>query len=66
MSVVISVSLTELVENLLDRAAKRTGLSRSEIIRRLIVAYAADESANDILPTMIDRQATEAFKKIIG
>lgn len=50
MSVTVTLSLTDDTENMLDVMSKKTGLARSEIVRRLIIAHSAGKPSTSILP----------------
>lgn len=60
-----SFSLDEATREILDSLKKRSGLSKAEIIRRLVLAYAAGKSAKDIVPGgPIFKSAVDAIRKM--
>lgn len=62
--IVVSLSFDDFTDHLLDRAVKHTGLSRSELVRRLILEYAAG-SNYDLLPEYLDKSAVKAAKAMV-
>ena len=63
----VAMSFDAFTDGLLDKLALRTGLTRSEIVRRLLVSYAASKENTSVLPVLSTpiTGATSVWKEMI-
>lgn len=63
----VAMSFDHFTDGLLDKIAKRTGLTRSETVRRLLVAYAAGKESTSVLPILAQpiTGATSVWKEMV-